>query len=114
MAAGDREVIVLRYLEQLSVCEIAAVLGVSEGAVKSRHMRALLRLRAEARWSSFGEFVMIDSGRRSTATSTTDPLLSDLFEELAARIQAGESLDPEELAREYPNWPIPEKPPPCH
>ncbi|WP_406696781.1 sigma-70 family RNA polymerase sigma factor [Singulisphaera sp. Ch08] len=45
MAVHDQEVIALRYLEQLSVSEIAAVLGVSEGAVKSRHMRALLRLR---------------------------------------------------------------------
>jgi RNA polymerase sigma-70 factor (ECF subfamily) len=40
----DREVLVLRYLEQLPLEEIAAVLGVSEGAVKSRHARALLRL----------------------------------------------------------------------
>jgi RNA polymerase sigma-70 factor (ECF subfamily) len=46
MLPHDREVIVLRYLEQLSLAEIAATLGISEGAVKSRHMRALLRLRA--------------------------------------------------------------------
>ena len=42
----DREVLVLRYLEQLSLQEVAAVLGTSEGAVKSRHARALLRLQA--------------------------------------------------------------------
>jgi RNA polymerase sigma-70 factor (ECF subfamily) len=42
----DREVLVLRYLEQMSLAEIAAVLGVNEGAVKSRHARALLRLQA--------------------------------------------------------------------
>jgi len=42
----DREVLVLRYLEQMSLGEIAAVLGTSEGAVKSRHARALLRLQA--------------------------------------------------------------------
>jgi RNA polymerase sigma-70 factor (ECF subfamily) len=42
----DREVLVLRYLEQLSLGEIAGVLGVSEGAIKSRHARALLRLQA--------------------------------------------------------------------
>jgi RNA polymerase sigma-70 factor (ECF subfamily) len=40
----DCEVLVLRYLEQMSLAEIAAVLGTSVGAVKSRHARALLRL----------------------------------------------------------------------
>jgi RNA polymerase sigma-70 factor (ECF subfamily) len=42
---SDREVIVLRHLEQFSVRDIAAVLGISEGAVKVRHARALERLR---------------------------------------------------------------------
>src|SRR5438876_308935 len=41
----DREVLVLRYLEQLSTKETAAVLGISDGAVKLRHLRALERLR---------------------------------------------------------------------
>jgi RNA polymerase sigma-70 factor, ECF subfamily len=47
MADHDREILVMRYLEQLNVGEIAAILGLSEGAVKSRHMRALLRLRMQ-------------------------------------------------------------------
>jgi RNA polymerase sigma-70 factor, ECF subfamily len=41
----DREVLVMRYLEQLPTREIAAALGVTEGAVKVRHLRALERLR---------------------------------------------------------------------
>lgn len=45
LTPADREVLVLRYLEQLSIHEIAAVAGLTEGAVKSRHMRALMRLR---------------------------------------------------------------------
>jgi RNA polymerase sigma-70 factor (ECF subfamily) len=41
----DREVLVLRYLEDLSTTDTAAVLGVGEGAVKMRLVRALQRLR---------------------------------------------------------------------
>jgi len=40
----DRAVLVLRYLEQLSTADIAAVLGISPGAVRVRHTRALTRL----------------------------------------------------------------------
>ncbi len=41
---GDREMLVLRYLEELATAEVAAVLGISEAAVKMRHRRALDRL----------------------------------------------------------------------
>ncbi|HTI49583.1 MAG TPA: sigma-70 family RNA polymerase sigma factor [Planctomycetaceae bacterium] len=40
----DREILVLRYLEQLSNAEIAAVLSITDGAVRTRHTRALDRL----------------------------------------------------------------------
>jgi RNA polymerase sigma-70 factor (ECF subfamily) len=42
----DREVLVLRNLEQFSVADTAEVLGISAAAVKVRHMRALERLHA--------------------------------------------------------------------
>jgi RNA polymerase sigma-70 factor (ECF subfamily) len=45
LAERDREILVLRYLEQLSIKEVAAALEITEGAVKSRHLRALERLR---------------------------------------------------------------------
>ena len=41
----DREILVLRHLEQLPVREIAAILQITEGAVKVRLVRALERLR---------------------------------------------------------------------
>jgi RNA polymerase sigma-70 factor (ECF subfamily) len=42
---ADREILVLRHLEQLSVAECTAVLGISEAAAKKRHVRAVRRLR---------------------------------------------------------------------
>jgi RNA polymerase sigma-70 factor, ECF subfamily len=41
----DREVLALRYLEQLPIRDVAEVLGITEGAAKVRHLRALERLR---------------------------------------------------------------------
>lgn len=45
LSAADRAVVVLRHLEDLSVAETAARLGCSPGAVRTRSMRALTRLR---------------------------------------------------------------------
>ena len=41
----DREVLILKYIEQLSGQEIAAVLGINVDAVYARHVRALERIR---------------------------------------------------------------------
>src|SRR5947209_2325226 len=53
----DREVLVLRNLEQLPVADAAKVLGISPGAVKTRHVRALERLQA-----------LLDEGMRGEAS----------------------------------------------
>ena len=45
LAAPDCEVLVLRFLEDMSTRDMAAVLGVTESAVKMRQLRALQRLR---------------------------------------------------------------------
>ena len=43
---GDRDLLVMRHLEGMSSVEIGPILGVSEGAVRVRLVRALKRLRA--------------------------------------------------------------------
>jgi RNA polymerase sigma-70 factor (ECF subfamily) len=45
LSERDREVLVMRHLEQLENAEIAGILGIGEGAVRTRHVRALQRLR---------------------------------------------------------------------
>jgi RNA polymerase sigma-70 factor (ECF subfamily) len=45
LSPRDREVLVMRHLEQLGTSEIADALGLTEGAVESRLLRALIRLR---------------------------------------------------------------------
>jgi RNA polymerase sigma-70 factor (ECF subfamily) len=39
----DREVLVLRHVEQMSARDMAAVIGITPGAVRVRHLRALQR-----------------------------------------------------------------------
>ena len=45
LSENDREVVVLRDVQELSIAETAEILGVCEGVVKSRLMRARQRLR---------------------------------------------------------------------
>lgn len=53
LSSLDREVLVLRHLEQLSMAEIAGLLGRTVGAIKIRHLRALERLRSIMEDESF-------------------------------------------------------------
>ena len=45
MNAGDRELLVMVYLEQMTISEVSAVLGISAKATQMRHLRAIERLR---------------------------------------------------------------------
>ncbi|MCA9148255.1 MAG: sigma-70 family RNA polymerase sigma factor [Planctomycetales bacterium] len=44
LSTTDREVLIMRHLEELSVRQVAEILDISEGTVKSRHFRALSKL----------------------------------------------------------------------
>jgi RNA polymerase sigma-70 factor (ECF subfamily) len=46
LSPPDREVLVMRYLEDLTFPEIAAILGIGESAAKMRHLRAIERIRS--------------------------------------------------------------------
>ena len=46
MDPTDREVVALKHFEQLSLAEIAQVLGLSKAGAGSRYLRAVKRLRA--------------------------------------------------------------------
>jgi RNA polymerase sigma-70 factor, ECF subfamily len=43
--ASDRDILLMRHIEEMSTAEIGEVLGINVGAVRARHVRALQRLR---------------------------------------------------------------------
>ncbi len=45
LAASDQEILLMHIVEQMTMAEVAGVLGITEGATKVRHLRALRRLR---------------------------------------------------------------------
>ena len=57
LAPLDRAVIVLRHLDDRTVAEVAIALGLTEGAVRNRSMRALDRLRGSL-GSTFPELLI--------------------------------------------------------
>jgi RNA polymerase sigma-70 factor, ECF subfamily len=46
LSLQDRGVLAMKYVERLSIAEMAEALGMSEPGVKGRHMRAVVRLKA--------------------------------------------------------------------
>ena len=76
LAPADRAVLVLRYLEDRSVSEVAQLLGVSEGAVRNRSMRALDRVRP-----------LLDHPSHDRRTQMTETQVGELLERATADLQ---------------------------
>ncbi len=55
LAGGDREILLLRHLEQLKLADCALVLQISHTAAKKRYLRALERLQRLLRQEQSGE-----------------------------------------------------------
>ena len=98
LSERDREVLELRHLEQLSVAETAAALGVSEAVVKTRHLRTP-DTAARPAGTSRREKVM-----SATANDVAvDAVLADLIEELTDRLQVNLSDDVEAFLAQHPD-----------
>jgi RNA polymerase sigma-70 factor, ECF subfamily len=46
MTLADREILIMRNVEQMAMADVAVMLGITMGAAKVRHLRALRRLQA--------------------------------------------------------------------
>ncbi len=64
LSPEHREILLLRYMQELDYGEIAAALGISEGTVKSRISRAKARLREALGGNFFGGEAVIQAGER--------------------------------------------------
>ena len=99
LSPQDREVLAIRYVERLSMAEMAEALGMSEGAAKQRHLRAVVRLKGLLEADT-----MIDHDELVRAADDADPALLELTEQITDRLQAGDEIDVRDYLRRYPQW----------
>ncbi|WP_165224412.1 sigma-70 family RNA polymerase sigma factor [Aquisphaera insulae] len=106
----DREVLVMRHLEQQSVAEIAGALGLTEAGVKTRLIRALARMRARLEAEPRSNGRPTDSTPRPGAGSASSPRRSP-----AASTPASESWSrsPSPEGRNSPRLSSESSPPPA-
>ena len=89
----DREVLRMRYFEDSSIAEIAEAIGISPGAVMTRHTRALAAPEPARR-----EIGGVGAMNREIDEVEADSILDAWVEEIAAEIQAGRPIDLEAYA----------------
>ena len=100
----DREIIVLRFLEQLSTKDAADVLGISLTAAKSRQLRAIARLQEILGDAIVGEIAVTPRSNTALTIECDDPRLADLVDAITEKLQAGQPIDLAAYAAEYPEY----------
>jgi RNA polymerase sigma-70 factor (subfamily 1) len=78
LATPDREILVMRYLEDQTFSGIAAILGIGQGAAKMRDLRALQRIRVLMEGRDGPEPGTMNDPLPLDLTETRDALLADL------------------------------------
>ena len=108
LSPRDREVLLMRHIEQLGTAEIAETLGMAEAGVKARLFRALNRLRTklEAQGMAVPDFAKVgqafqpDVGLESPTYDADDlppgdddAVLAELTEKISRRLESGEPVN---------------------
>ncbi len=100
LSEADRELLLMRHVEQLPMADVAAGLGIGEGAARVRYIRA-----APPPPRPPGKR---DVMRASTITATfehaTDEVLAELVERYIERAHSGDPIDPEAFAAAHPGY----------
>ena len=98
LSPRDREVLVMRHLEQLGTAEIADALGLTEGAVESCAPAPC----PDPPAGQDGGRHMTDPDECDRASEADDPALARLAEQVTCRLQAGDEVVDDEYVRQYP------------
>src|SRR5688572_21518821 len=88
LGAGERDAVILRYLERRSFAEVGAALGVSEAAAQMRVGRALEKLRAFFRRR--GLVVTAATMRAAIDANALAPAPTALKVQIALAVRAGD------------------------
>ncbi len=106
LAPRDREVLLMRHIEQLGTAEIADALGITEAGVKARLFRAS---HSPARPAGGEDPFMIDHDDDRPMVALEDAALAELTEEITCRLEAGEPIHSLNDREPFPAWAAPVK-----
>ena len=99
---NDREILLLRYVEQLSNAEAAKLLSIEPATARKRHGRGLKRLLAAMIAAGIGCFQRRGPMMNQVDQKIDDAELGELLRP-GSKMSRGEAIDVEQYAREHPD-----------